>query len=216
MRRTGSRRAGGYGQQAGRLAHRSRHDPALPGSVGDIGTHAFNLAEFITGDEVADLCADLHTFVEGRRLDDNAHMMLRFACGAQACSGAARSRRVRKMACGSGLRREGRARMAPGKPERAHLLAARRTSAPDPAQRSRGRMRFRARRPAFRRASRRLSRSLRAALHRHRRADRRTAWRTGIRSVLSPGSRRRKGVRGVRFIDAAVQSSQRKAAWVSL
>lgn len=63
-----------------------RTDPARSGpagAVGDIGTHAFNLAEFITGDEVASLSAELHTFVEGRRLDDNAHMMLRFASGAR-------------------------------------------------------------------------------------------------------------------------------------
>ncbi|WP_445502152.1 Gfo/Idh/MocA family protein [Microvirga sp. G4-2] len=59
----------------------SRSGPA--GAVGDIGTHAFNLAEFITSDEVASLSAELHTFVEGRRLDDNAHMMLRFASGAK-------------------------------------------------------------------------------------------------------------------------------------
>ena len=63
-----------------------RTDPARSGpagAVGDIGTHAFNLAEFIVGDEVASLSAELHTFVEGRRLDDNAHMMLRFASGAK-------------------------------------------------------------------------------------------------------------------------------------
>jgi predicted dehydrogenase len=63
-----------------------RTDPARSGpagAVGDIGTHAFNLAEFIAGDEVASLSAELHTFVEGRRLDDNAHMMLRFASGAR-------------------------------------------------------------------------------------------------------------------------------------
>lgn len=63
-----------------------RTDPARSGpagSVGDIGTHAFNLAEFIVADEVAELSAELHTFVEGRRLDDNAHMMLRFASGAK-------------------------------------------------------------------------------------------------------------------------------------
>ncbi|MEZ0172348.1 Gfo/Idh/MocA family protein [Microvirga sp. TS319] len=63
-----------------------RTDPARSGpagAVGDIGTHAFNLAEFIAGDEVASLAAELHTFVEGRRLDDNAHMMLRFASGAK-------------------------------------------------------------------------------------------------------------------------------------
>ncbi|MXQ13066.1 Gfo/Idh/MocA family protein [Microvirga makkahensis] len=58
-----------------------RSGPA--GAVGDIGTHAFNLAEFITGDEATSLSAELHTFVQGRRLDDNAHMMLRFASGAK-------------------------------------------------------------------------------------------------------------------------------------
>jgi predicted dehydrogenase len=63
-----------------------RTDPARSGpagAVGDIGTHAFNLAEFIVGDVVTSLSAELHTFVEGRRLDDNAHMMLRFASGAK-------------------------------------------------------------------------------------------------------------------------------------
>jgi predicted dehydrogenase len=63
-----------------------RTDPARSGpagAVGDIGTHAFNLAEFITGEEAASLSADLHRFVEGRKLDDNAHMMLRFASGAR-------------------------------------------------------------------------------------------------------------------------------------
>jgi predicted dehydrogenase len=63
-----------------------RTDPARSGptgAVGDIGTHAFNLAEFIAGDEVTSLSAELHTFVEGRRLDDNAHMMLRFNSGAR-------------------------------------------------------------------------------------------------------------------------------------
>lgn len=63
-----------------------RTDPARSGpagAVGDIGTHAFNLAEFIAGDEITSLAAELHTFVAGRRLDDNAHMMLRFASGAK-------------------------------------------------------------------------------------------------------------------------------------
>lgn len=63
-----------------------RTDPARSGpagSVGDIGSHAFNLAEFITGAEVASLSADLQAFVPGRRLDDNAHMLLRFANGAR-------------------------------------------------------------------------------------------------------------------------------------
>jgi predicted dehydrogenase len=65
---------------------RWRTDPAISGpvgAVGDIGTHAFNLAEFIAGAEVASLAAELSTFVPGRRLDDNAHMMLRFSNGAR-------------------------------------------------------------------------------------------------------------------------------------
>jgi predicted dehydrogenase len=73
-------------EQTGSKQAEWRTDPARSGpagAVGDIGTHAINLAEFITGDEVASLSADLHTFVEGRRLDDNGHMMLRFASGAQ-------------------------------------------------------------------------------------------------------------------------------------
>ncbi len=63
-----------------------RTDPARSGaggSSGDIGTHAFNLACFITGLEVESLCADLQAFVPGRELDDNAHVMLRFAGGAR-------------------------------------------------------------------------------------------------------------------------------------
>ena len=65
---------------------RWRTDPARSGaggSTGDIGTHAFNLACFITGLEVESLAADLQAFVSGRELDDNAHVMLRFEGGAR-------------------------------------------------------------------------------------------------------------------------------------
>jgi len=61
-----------------------RTDPARAGgagSVGDIGTHAFNLAEFVTGLRCESLAADLTRFAPGRALDDNAHMLLRFAGG---------------------------------------------------------------------------------------------------------------------------------------
>ncbi|WP_299840713.1 Gfo/Idh/MocA family oxidoreductase [uncultured Jannaschia sp.] len=53
------------------------------GSIGDIGTHAFNLAEFVSGLAVESLAADLQSFVEGRRVDDNAHMLLRYPGGAR-------------------------------------------------------------------------------------------------------------------------------------
>ena len=48
------------------------------GATGDIGTHAYNLARFVTGLELDSLAADLDAFVPGRRVDDNAHVMLRF------------------------------------------------------------------------------------------------------------------------------------------
>lgn len=53
------------------------------GATGDIGTHAFNLACTVTGLEFDSLSADLQSFVPGRRVDDNAHVMLRFAGGAR-------------------------------------------------------------------------------------------------------------------------------------
>lgn len=63
-----------------------RTDPARSGaggSTGDIGTHAYHLARFTTGLSLDSLSADLQSFVEGRRVDDNAHVMLRFDGGAR-------------------------------------------------------------------------------------------------------------------------------------
>jgi predicted dehydrogenase len=63
-----------------------RTDPAQAGAggaIGDIGTHAHNLAAFVTGLEVEQLCADLSTFVAGRRVDDNCNILLRYAGGAR-------------------------------------------------------------------------------------------------------------------------------------
>ncbi len=53
------------------------------GSTGDIGTHAHNLACFVTGLKVEKLAADLQSFVPGRRVDDNGHVLLRFEGGAR-------------------------------------------------------------------------------------------------------------------------------------
>ena len=53
------------------------------GSIGDIGTHAYHLAGFVTGLKLESLTADLATFVEGRALDDNAHVMMRYEGGAR-------------------------------------------------------------------------------------------------------------------------------------
>jgi len=63
-----------------------RTDPARSGpagSLGDIGTHAFNLACFVTGLALEQVAADVTAFVPGRRLDDNVHVMLRFSKGAK-------------------------------------------------------------------------------------------------------------------------------------
>lgn len=53
------------------------------GAMGDIGTHAENLAEYITGAHVTEVCAELSTFVEGRLLDDDGNVLLRFDNGAK-------------------------------------------------------------------------------------------------------------------------------------
>lgn len=63
-----------------------RTDPkrsGLAGAMGDIGTHAANLAGYVTGLEIESLCADLTTFVPGRRLDDDGSVLLRFRGGAK-------------------------------------------------------------------------------------------------------------------------------------
>ncbi|MGY0830450.1 Gfo/Idh/MocA family protein [Azospirillum argentinense] len=73
-------------EESGQKQAEWRTDPArsgIAGCVGDIGTHAFQLAEFVTGLRCTRVAADLTAFVEGRRLDDNAHMMLRFGNGAR-------------------------------------------------------------------------------------------------------------------------------------
>jgi predicted dehydrogenase len=63
-----------------------RTDPAKSGAggcIGDIGSHAYNLGCFVSGLELDELCADLSTFVEGRQLDDNVQILLRYKGGAR-------------------------------------------------------------------------------------------------------------------------------------
>ncbi len=62
-----------------------RTDPArsgVAGAMGDIGTHAFNLLEYITGLQVEKLCADINAVVPGRQLDDDGAVLLRLSNGA--------------------------------------------------------------------------------------------------------------------------------------
>ncbi|OSP56015.1 Gfo/Idh/MocA family protein [Pseudoruegeria sp. SK021] len=90
-----------------------RTDPALSGiggAIGDIGTHAWNIARFVSGLQPEALSADLQSFVSGRRLDDNAHVLLRFAGGArgmlwcsQVAAGAENGLRLRVYGTKAGL-----------------------------------------------------------------------------------------------------------------
>ncbi|AMJ66146.1 oxidoreductase [Hymenobacter sp. PAMC 26628] len=64
-----------------------RTDPArsgVAGAMGDIGTHAFNLLEYVTGLQVTRLCADINTVVPGRQLDDDGAVLLKLSNGASA------------------------------------------------------------------------------------------------------------------------------------
>lgn len=82
-----------------------RTDPTrsgAAGAMGDIGTHAENLAEYITGLKITELCADLTAFVPGRQLDDDGSVLLRFDNGAkgilfasQICAGEENNLRIR-------------------------------------------------------------------------------------------------------------------------
>jgi predicted dehydrogenase len=73
-------------EQTGQKQAAWRTDPAQSGpggSLGDIGTHAYNLACFVTGLHCREVAADVSIFVPGRRLDDNVQLLLRFAEGAK-------------------------------------------------------------------------------------------------------------------------------------
>jgi predicted dehydrogenase len=73
-------------EKAGAKQAEWRTDPALSGiagAIGDIGSHAENLVYTITGLEVTEICADLTTFVKGRRLDDDGNLLIRYEGGAK-------------------------------------------------------------------------------------------------------------------------------------
>lgn len=80
------------------------------GCMGDIGTHAATLAEYITGDLIAEVCADLTIFVEGRKLDDDGAVLFRTEGGAkgvltasQVCSGEENNLNIRVYGESGGL-----------------------------------------------------------------------------------------------------------------
>ena len=73
-------------EEAGVKQAEWRTDPARSGAggaIGDIGTHAYNLGCFVSGLKLKELCAELTTFVEGRRLDDDVQILMRYEGGAK-------------------------------------------------------------------------------------------------------------------------------------
>ncbi|MGG5819520.1 Gfo/Idh/MocA family protein [Falsiroseomonas sp. HW251] len=197
-----------------------RTDPARSGAagcVGDIGTHAFNLAEFVTGLTCDSLAAELTTFVAGRRLDDNAHMLLRFAGGArgslwssQVAPGNENGLKLRVFGEKGGLEwhqeQPNALRLAPfGEPPRIISRAGPGSSAVAghasriPAGHPEGYL------EGFAQLYRDLAEQISA------RIDGRDPDPT---CLLVPGIA--EGLRGMRFILAAVESSRRNAAWTPI
>ncbi|MCF3972117.1 Gfo/Idh/MocA family protein [Paracoccus salsus] len=189
-----------------------RSDPAragLGGALGDIGTHAHNLAGFVTGLAVESLAADIQSFVPGRRLDDNAHVLLRYPGGVRGtllCSQIAPGREnglaIRIFGDAGGLEWHQQrpdalwyspygqptqvlTRMGPGTGQTA--AAASRVPAGHPE----GYL------EAF------------ANIY----ADAAAALRTGVSPALLPGLE--DGVAGMRFVAACVTSSRQNSAWVT-
>lgn len=73
-------------EESGHTQASWRTDPSqsgAAGSIGDIGTHAENLSEYISGLRISHICADISTFIPGRRLDDDGNCLLRFNNGAR-------------------------------------------------------------------------------------------------------------------------------------
>ncbi|MGO4706227.1 Gfo/Idh/MocA family protein [Microvirga sp. 2MCAF38] len=195
-----------------------RTDPARSGpagAVGDIGTHAFNLAEFITNDEVLSLSAELHTFVEGRRLDDNAHMLLRFNSGAkgmlwcsQVAAGLENGLRIRVYGEKAGLEWH---------QENPNVLIFSPLNEPQRLIRRNGASTSEISRAACRIPAGHPEGYLEGFAQIYADVAEQIVARIEGRdphpySLQAPTVEH--GVRGVRFIDAAVRSSQRKAAWV--
>lgn len=196
-----------------------RTDPARSGaggSTGDIGTHAHNLARFITGLEVESLVADLDAFVPGRQVDDNAHVMLRFHGGAkgmlwcsQVAPGNENALRIRIFGESGGLE------WAQEDPnylwhtpfgEAKHLLTRNGAGAGDAAGRV---SRIPPGHPeGYLEGFATIYSEAANAIEAHR------DGKAPDRDVIYPTVL--DGLRGVEFIDACVRSSQRNSAWVTL
>jgi predicted dehydrogenase len=204
-------------EQSGHRQAEWRMDPARAGAsccVADIGTHAENLLEYITGERITALCADLSTFVPGRPLDDDANILLRLSGGGKGtlvCS---------QVACGEtnalGIRIYGSKAGLEWRQEAAGVL--RHTPAGEPARTLVAGDAGLA--PAARAACRlppghpegyleAFANLYRAVIGDIRRAARGEPLQRDYPGVDD-------GVRGLRFVAAAVESSRAGARWVNL
>ncbi|MBP2300791.1 Gfo/Idh/MocA family protein [Azospirillum picis] len=205
-------------EESGQKQAAWRTDPArsgIAGCVGDIGTHAFHLAEFVTGLRCTALAADLGTFVPGRRLDDNAHILLRFGSGArgmlwasQVCPGTTNGLRLRVFGEAGGLdwqqEQPNELRFTPlGEPPRTLLR-----NGPGSLPAASGISRLPAGHPeGYLEGFAQIYRDA---------ADLIDARLDGRQTPAVPLPTVEDGLRGVRFIHAAVESSGRDAAWVDM
>lgn len=192
-----------------------RTDPkrsGIAGCVGDIGTHGENLMQFITGLKIQSLCADLTTFVEGRLLDDDANILLRLENGAkglltcsQVASGEENNLNIRVYGTKAGLewhQMEPNTLIfkQPGQPQQTW-----RTGQPYMSDEAKAVTRTPAGHPeGFFEA---FANIYKMAIGDIRRAESGAKPQGGYPTVYD-------GLRGMRFITSAVESSQKGATWV--
>ena len=197
-----------------------RTDPARSGpggSLGDIGTHAFNLACFVTGLSCQEVAAEVTTFVPGRRLDDNVQLLLRFSQGAkgmlwasQVAAGNENNLRLRVYGERAGLEWQ---QEHPNELIFAPLGQPRRTlrrGGPGTGAAAAAAIRIPAGHPegyleAFAQLYKDLAEQITA------RRERRSP---DPQSLLVPGIA--DGVEGMRFISAVLESSRNRSAWTAL
>ena len=197
-----------------------RTDPAQSGpagSLGDIGTHAYNIARFVTGLRCEQVAAEVSIFVPGRRLDDNVQMLLRFEGGArgmlwasQVATGNENNLRLRvygeKAGVEWGQENPNYLRFTPyGKPPvtisraGAGATASAKRASRIPSGHPEGYL------EAFAQLYADLAEQIAA----------RNAGRTAAASaLLVPGVK--EGVEGVQFIDGVLKSSKQNSGWVKL
>ncbi|MEE8398381.1 MAG: Gfo/Idh/MocA family oxidoreductase [Desulfobacterales bacterium] len=190
------------------------------GCMGDIGTHAANLAEYITGLKIKEICADLTTFIKGRKLDDDGNCLLRFNKGAKGLLHASQISIGEENALA--IRVYGEDRSLRWDQEHPNDLYVNRLDGPEEVWK-RGNDYVAAKSPAAGRATRLPSGHPEAFLEAF--ANNYVNFAETVRARMArkkpdplaldfPGAK--EGVRGMRFIDAAVKSSARGAKWVKI